>query len=266
MSGQAYVGTSKRNFRAAVFHMLETNYGVMGSRRILEMLSADLEKLVEEYYPKGERISNGWMVFAGTKGVGGKAQIGKTADDHELVTIAWPVILPEDYPELMNGVMQNKNHPERKGWYKKRLMRIIECGLNHAKGPVLLTQADLSCMLGIDIFEISELLREAREESKKPLPTKGYYFDQGMKPTHKAEIISLYEAGYDEKEISQRTNHAPESVGNYIRGYERVMLMVKKKIAIQQISLLIDLQQSVVRAYMDLLMKYHPDLFSEDNE
>jgi len=30
-----YVGTAKRTFGAAVVHLLESNYGVLGSRRVL---------------------------------------------------------------------------------------------------------------------------------------------------------------------------------------------------------------------------------------
>ncbi|MHB8134662.1 MAG: DUF1670 domain-containing protein, partial [Anaerolineaceae bacterium] len=70
---------------------------------------------------------------------------------------------------------------------------------------------------------------------------------------------------YDEKEIAQRTNHALDSVGNYIRGYERVRLMVDKKVPLPQIGILTDLQPSVVSAYMTLLKEFHPDLFLEND-
>ena len=38
-SGQAYVGATKRTFQHAVRHLLETDYGLMGSRRVLELLA-----------------------------------------------------------------------------------------------------------------------------------------------------------------------------------------------------------------------------------
>ena len=265
MTGQAYVGTTKRSFYAAIYHLLENEYSILGSHRILEMLANDLQNLVETFFPSTERIAPGWLVFVGTKATGGKAKVGKTAEDHELVSIAWPVLLSEDFPALINGVLENKKHPERKLWFQQRLIRILEYGYNHPAGPVLLTLSDLSCMLGLKTVEISQLIKEARENTKKNLPTKGYYFDQGMRPTHKVEIISLYEAGYDEKEIAQRTNHALDSVGNYIRGYERVRLMVDKKIPLPQISILTDLQPGVVTAYMALLKEFHQDLFLEND-
>ena len=81
MTGQAYVGTTKRSFYAAIFHMLENEYSILGSHRILEMLANDLQNLVDEFFPPTERIAPGWMVFVGTKATGGKARVGKTAED-----------------------------------------------------------------------------------------------------------------------------------------------------------------------------------------
>ena len=47
MSGRAYVGTSKRTFRHALLRLLETDYGLLGSRRVLDMLAEDIEVLVK---------------------------------------------------------------------------------------------------------------------------------------------------------------------------------------------------------------------------
>jgi hypothetical protein len=87
---QDYVGTTKRTFKAAVVHLLETNYGMVGSRRILNLLADDLQTLVDQFYPAPEHISSGWMVFTGTKAKGPKAHPGQSASDYELVTLAWP--------------------------------------------------------------------------------------------------------------------------------------------------------------------------------
>lgn len=261
MANKAYIGTSTRSFSAAVFHLLENDYSILGSHRVLEMLAMDLEELVEEYFPPTERIAPGWMVFVGTKAAGGKAQVCKKAAEFELVAIAWPVLVPEDYPLLIEGVLEKKQHPGRKQWFQDRLIRIIEYGYNHPKGPILLTLSDLACMLGLTASEVCHLLGQARASTGKNLLTKGQYFDQGLKPSHKEQIVALYETGLDEKSIAQRTNHSPESVGNYLRSYERIKLMVTKKIQLTQISLLLDLQPSLVEAYINLLKEFHPDLF-----
>ena len=65
-----------------------------------------------------------------------------------------------------------------------------------------LTLADLAAMLNLSTVQVSLLLKEARKTTGKPLLTKGYYFDQGVRPTHKDQIIALYESGADEADIA----------------------------------------------------------------
>lgn len=263
MSGQAYVGTAKRTFQAAVFNLLKNDYGMLGSDRILSLLADDIQQLVDEFYPPGERLSSGWMVFTGTKASGKKAYPGQSATDHELVTLAWPVLLPEDIQELTTMPIGAERSQSRDRWFQKRLIRIIEYGWHHQNGPVLLTQADLSTMLGLSVVHVSQLLTEARAATGKRLITKGYYFDQGMRPTHKAEIIALYESGRDEADIARKTSHAPTSVGRYIRDYERVKMLLSHGMPIQDIRVILQMQPNVVRAHIDLAERYHPDLMAD---
>lgn len=260
MSAKAYVGTAKRTFKAAVVHLLETDYGVLGSRRVLNLLAQDLETLVEQFYPVPDHISSGWMVFTGTKASGSKAYPGKSAADYELVTLAWPVLLPEDLQQLASLPTGQPGAQARSALLQQRLVRIVEYGWQHAQGPVLLTQADMAAMLSLSPVRVSELLTKARRETGKPLLTKGYYFDQGMLPTHKNEVIALYEAGLDEVEIARQTAHAQESVGQYIRDYERVKLLLTHQTPAERIPNLIGMQPNVARAHVALVYQYHPDL------
>ena len=257
MSGQAYVGTAKRTFAQALLHLLETDYGLLGSHKILELLVADVEELVEQFFPIPKRLRPGWMVFTGTKASGSKAYPGQSAADHTLVTLAWPILLPEDVQQLAKGL---PNPSARLQWFQNRLVRLVEYGLNHPEGPVLLTLADLSAMLGLDTVTISKLLEDVRQSSGKSLLTKGYFFDQGMRPTHKAAVVDLYEQGLDEVTIARRTHHAQSSVGRYLRDYERVKMLRKRQIPPEEITRLLDMQPNVVKSYLSFAEKYHPTL------
>jgi hypothetical protein len=260
MTNRSYVGTAERTFPQALIHLLETQYGLLGSRRVLELLSQDVQTLVEQFYPAPERLSPGWMVFTGTRASGPKAHPGQKVGEHELVTLAWPVMLPEDAEFLAN---REEQVSVRRDWFRRRLVRIVEYGAQHPDGPVLLTNADLSCMLGVRMSEISQLLNEARQETGKPLLTKGYYFDQGAKPSHKDQIIELYESGLDEAEIARQSAHAPESVGRYVRDYERIKLLLKHKTPLDRLAQLIGLQPTVVQAYANLIARFHPELLAD---
>jgi Protein of unknown function (DUF1670) len=257
MSSQAYVGSAKRTFQEAFIHEMATNYGFLNSQGMLKYLAQDVQRLVDEFYPPPSRLSSGWMLFAGTKVDGTKAFPGQSASDQTTVTIPWPVLLPEDIQAM---AMAPNTKARRQQLLQTRLIRLIEHGLHHPDGPVTLTQADLALLLNLTHEQVCQLLQETRLASGHALPTKGHFFDQGLRPTHKAEIIELYEAGIDEADIAYRTQHAPTSVGNYIRGYERVMALVKRNTPLPTIAYLLNMQANLVQQYLDLLRIHHVEL------
>ena len=260
MSAQSLVGTLRRTFKEALLNLLKNGYGLLGSERVLQLLTDDVQELVDQFYPPSERLRSGWMVFTGTKASGPKAYPGQSAADHELVTLAWPVLLREDIQDMMAWPPGPARAEARRQTLQKRLVRIIEHGWQHQSGPVLLTLADLGAMTGLDTVQVSQLLKQVREETGLPLTTKGYYFDQGMRPTHKAAIIALYEEGTDEADIARRTQHAPASVGRYIRDYERVKLLLSRGTAPEDMHIILRLQPAVISAYTSLIHRYHPEL------
>ena len=158
MSGQAFVGTLKRTFKAALFNLLRNGYGLIGSQRVLRLLADDVQQLVDEFYPPAERLRSGWMVFTGTKATGNKAHPGQLASDYELVTLPWPVLLPQDIEEIISWPQGKNRAQARREWLQKRLVRILEFGWHHEQGPVLLTLADLAAMLGSTTVDVSLLL------------------------------------------------------------------------------------------------------------
>jgi hypothetical protein len=262
-SSQAYVGTAQRTFSQAIVHMLETDYAVLGSGRVLDMLAHDVRALAEQFYPVPERLRSGWMVFTGVKATGHKAYPGQAAADHELVTLAWPVLLAEDLEALSTMPKGKAGQRARQALLQKRVARIVEYGSQYPDGPVLLTLADLSAMLNLNTVRVSQALSAARKATGKPLLTKGYYFDQGMRPSHKHEIIALYEAGIDQVDIAHQTQHDLSSVGKYIRDYERVKLLLKNQHTVKSIIYITEMQPNVVKAYVGMVYQYHPDLAPE---
>lgn len=262
MSGKAYLGTLKRSFPQALTHLLETQYGLVGSHKVVDLLVEDVQRLVAAYFPAPERLQPGWLLFTGVKASGGKAYPGQSGADHELVTLAWPVLLPEDVQGLARGFA---NVTARQEWFRDRLVRLVEWGARHPEGPVLLTLADLGAMLGLDTVKVSQLLEQARQSTGQPLLTKGYYYDQGMRPTHKARVVELYEQGYDEVTIARMSQHGQSSVGRYVRDYERVKLLSQRGIPAQEMMRLLDMQPNVVKTYLSFVEKYHPQLDKPDN-
>ena len=258
-SGQAYVGTMKRTFAQAIVRLLETDYRLLGSRGVLELIARDVKALAEQFFPPQQRLRPGWMVFTGVKATGQKAHPGQSGAEHELVTLAWPVLTADDLQVLSTAPPGRAGRQARQTLVRQRIARIVEHGAQHPEGPVLLTLADLGAMLNLSTVQVSRLLKDARKATGKPLLTKGYYFDQGVRPTHKDQIIALYESGVDEADIARQTQHESKSVGKYIRDYERVKLLLKTDATADKIIYLTGLQPNVVQAYTGMVYHYHPD-------
>lgn len=255
MSHSAFVGTAKRTFQQALIHELESNYGLLNSRRLLELLAEDVKRLADQFYPQPTHLAPGWIVFTGTKAAGGKVRPGQTVADHASVTLAWPFFTADDLATLLTHPPTRARRTELT---QQRMVRLIEYGWHHADGPVLLTNADLAWLFNLLEPAVSQLLTQARQQTGKPLLTMGYYFDQGLRPTHKAQIIALYEQGLDELAIAQASHHSQASVGVYLRDYERVKALLKQQLPLEHIAWLLNKQPSLIQAYADLAVQYAP--------
>ena len=82
-----YASIEKRTFQAAVIHLLETEYRIVGSHRILKVLAEDIEALVAQFYPKAERLHSGNLIWTCTGDEGQKAQPGKPTEAYKTVTV-----------------------------------------------------------------------------------------------------------------------------------------------------------------------------------
>jgi len=251
-----YAGVQQRTFRQAFIHLLESEYALVGSGRILQLLAEDVQALVDQFYPAPDYIQPGWMLFTGVKAEGPKLPPDKAAG-RTLVTIPWPVLTREDI-DFLTTAPQSK--PHRRTWYQRRLVRLVEHGWEHPQGPVLLTLTDLAAMIGLSASQVGQLLREARADTGKSLMTKGYFFDQGLKPSHKAEIVAWYEQGFDEVEVALRSGHTQDSVGHYLRDYERVKVLLGRGWQPDEMPMVTNMRLSVVKAYTELAYQYHPHL------
>lgn len=253
MSNSAFVGTAKRTFQQALIHELESNYGLLNSRRMLELLAEDGKRLADQFYPQASHLAPGWIVFTGTKAAGGKVRPGQTVADHASVTLAWPFFTADDLATLLTHTPTRARLTELT---QHRMVRLIEHGWQHGDGPVLLTNSDLAWIFNLLEPAVSTLLTQARQQTGKPLLTMGHYFDQGMRPTHKAQIIALYEQGMDEVSIARTSHHSQASVGVYLRDYERVKALLKQELPLDHIAWLLNKQLSLIEAYAELVAQY----------
>jgi transposase len=255
-----YASIEKRTFESALMHLLETEYGLLGGRRILRLLVEDVMRLMEEFYPPTEQVGSGDLVWTCTADEGKKAEPGKRTEEYKTVTVKLPFVTRADLRSRTDGkTPRGKTHAAAKSRDKKQLVRIVKAAEEQGG---LLTIAELSVMLNKSYEVTRKYIREWEEETGELLPMKGYRMDQGSRPTHKKEIVRLYEQGLEPPDVARETGHSLKAVERYLKDYERVKLLLKRGMEVEEISGLIGRGKRVVLEYVEIARHYHPELFA----
>ena len=250
---------AKRDFKTALVRLLEQEYKIMGSRRILSMLADDLEQLHQEYFPERNRLQFGDLVWQTTKDDGQRQSYGKRTEDYAVQTVILPLVRKEDIEERIfyrRGVRNDKwRHIE-----DRELARIVRLVKSAKEQGGLLNGAEVAMMMNLSLTTVGKYLRRYYDEHKEVLPMKGYVLDQGSNPTHKGIIIELYEQGVSPADIVLKTSHSQQAVDHYIRGYDQVLALAKKGQDAVSISQITGRTVNVIRQYLRLVHDFHPEL------
>ena len=257
-----YESIPKRSFRNTVIRLLEEEYKILGSHKVISLVADDILRLHREFYPEVEKQIFGHIVWRTTGSQCKKPSYGTRVEDYEVKTVILPLVTEED--------VEHHLHSHYSGYGNhcgKQIDRDIAVMARLVKSAYdqggLLSGAELSVLLNRFLTTIGRYMRIYHERHTDILPTKGIILDQGSKPTHKASIINLYEQGYPEVDIGRLTTHTIESVGRYIRNYKNIKLLIEKGFSLMEMVRTTGLGRSTIIQYRDLVYLYHPSLNPE---
>lgn len=254
-----YASIEKRTFQAALVYLLETEYRLVGSHRILKVLAEDVETLVAEFYPPTERIQSGHLIWTCTGDEGQKAQPGKPTAAYKTVTVVLPLVEAAELTDHTERCDRGQGAARKRTRLKRQIQRLVTAA---AEQGGLLTLAELSVILGVGYELVQTCAREVEAETGAPLPLKGYKMDQGSRPTHKGDIIRLSEQGLEPPDVARASRHNLKSVERYLKDYERVRMLLKQNLCATEISAIIGRGTSLVEEYIAQARTYHPELFA----
>jgi hypothetical protein len=257
--GDRFESIAKRNFKNALIRLLEQEYKILGSRRILFMLADDVEQLHQEYFPAQGRVGFGDLVWQTTKDDGQRPSYGKKTEDYAVQTVILPLVRKEDIEQRIfyrRGV-KNEKWQRIEERQMEQLVRVVKSAKEQGG---LLSGAEVALMMNLSLTTVGKYLRLYYGRHKEVLPMKGYVLDQGSNPTHKGIIIELYEQAVSPADIVLKTSHSQDAVDHYIRGYDQVLALSKKKHDAISISQITGRSINVVRQYLRLVKDFHPEL------
>ncbi len=258
-----YEAITRRTYKQSVVHLLEAEYKVLGSHRVLEQLSEDLEELHRQYFGDASKMAPGALCWRTQSLEDQRIRYGKRAEDYKAKTIYLPYIVPEDVEKRMRhrkGV-RTDNWVESDRREVQQAVRLLRSAYEQGTS---LTIGELSVIMNRSLAVIGKYIKSHyTEHPDQPLPLRGYIYDQGSNPTHKALICTLHERGESEPDIARKTNHRLTSVGRYINHYQRVTQLMRRGLKLEEITRIIGIGQRVVLEYSRIAQHFHPELMKK---
>jgi hypothetical protein len=258
-----YEAITRRTYKQSVVHLLETEYKVLGSHRVLEQLAEDLEDLHRQYFGEASKMAPGVLCWRTQSLEDQKIQYAKRAEDYKAKTIYLPYVEPGDVEKRMRhrrGV-RTDNWVESDRREIQQTVRLLRSAYEQGTS---LTIGELSVIMNRSLSVIGRYIKSHyTEHPDDALPLRGYIYDQGSNPTHKALICTLHERGENEMDIARKTNHHLKSVGRYINHYQRVAQLMGRGMKLDDIARIIGIGKRVVLEYSRIAVHFHPELMKK---
>jgi DNA-binding Lrp family transcriptional regulator len=142
---------------------------------------------------------------------------------------------------------------DRDGLAGQRRGRILRLSVEALEQGGILTQEDLSRVLGVDARTIRRDVKQLKAEGHV-IPTRGQVKGVGRGQTHKVQIIELWldRLGYDL--IARRMYHTPQSIKRYISTFLRMVVLHRKGLSVAEIAFLTKSSERLVEDYLALYM------------
>jgi len=207
---------------------------------VVEAIVNDIINLIERFYLSPGKITFGQMLWLSAA----KDEVhrqGKTIRDTKMVPIKLTIVNESDLSCWQNGY----NSTDIK---KRKIIRWIKEA--YTQGAVL-TQLEVSFILGLSSRTLCRYLKEYTDLTGKILPTRGNVQDIGPGITHKKKIVDYYLRGMFTPEIAKRTYHSKEAVDRYINDFEKVKAL-SDRFEKEELPALSRMSESLIEEYLKL--------------
>lgn len=256
-----YKTVGRRDFRSAIEHLLETEFKIVGSHRVIRLIADAVVDLHREFYPEKSRQEPGTILWTTTK-AGEKAKVswGKRAEEYGIQVVHLPLVTSAEIESRMAAGPGRDPRDNRRKEFRRDMNTAVRLLKSAAEQGGLLSGAELSVLMNRSLSKVQEYIRTYEEESGEALPLKGYILDMGSSPTHKGIICRKFEEGVSPPDIARETSHSLDSVDRYLGAYDRIKVLLRKGLDAPTICQVIGKAPRTVAQYLVIVEHYHPDL------
>jgi hypothetical protein len=261
-----YATVGRRDFRAALEHLLETEFKLVGSHRVIRLIAEAVVELQRQFYPAYEQLEPGTILWATTKaGEQAKVSWGKRSESYGIQMVRLPLVTKAEIEtRMMPGPGRDPRDNRRKEFRRDTatLVRLVKAAA--AQGG-LLSGAELSVLMNRSLMKVHDYIRTYEQDTGDPLPLKGYVLDMGSSPTHKGIICRKFEEGMSPPDIARATGHGLAAVDNYLGTYDRIKVLLKKAFDAPTICQVTGRAARTVAQYLVIVERFHPELMNADH-
>jgi hypothetical protein len=251
---------TKRSYRQAIVHLLETEYKIVGSHRVLELLAEDVESLNREYFGEQSKMAPGVLCWRTQSLEDQTIKYAKRTEDYKAKTVYLPLVEERDIEMRMHhrAGVRNDNWVDTDLREQVQMVRLLKSAYEQGTS---LTISELAVIMNRSLAVIGKHIKQYyASHPEETLPLRGYIYDQGSNPTHKALICTLHERGENEADIAKKTQHQLKSVGRYISHYTRVKQLMDRGLDNREIAHILGIAERVVLEYTRIAGHFHPEL------
>ncbi|MFH1279934.1 MAG: DUF1670 domain-containing protein [Candidatus Eisenbacteria bacterium] len=261
-----YATVGRRDFRSAIEYLLETEFKLVGSHRVIRLIADAVVELHREFYPELRRQEPGTVVWGTTKaGEGAKVSWGKRAEEYGTQVVHLPLVTKAEIESRMQGGPGRDPKDNRRKELRRDTETLVRLVKSAAEQGGLLTGAELSVLMNRSLSKIHEYIRTYEEVTGEALPLKGYVLDMGSSPTHKGIICRKLEEGMSPPDIARATGHTLAAVDNYLGTYDRIKVLLRKGLDAPTICQVTGRAPRTVAQYLVIVEGYHPDLMKAEH-
>jgi len=259
-----YKTVGRRDFQAALEYLLETEFKLVGSHRIIRLISEAVLELIREFYPESRRLEPGTILWATTK-AGDQARVswGKRAESYGIQMVLLPLVTKAEIESRMYGGPGGDPRDNQRKEFRRDTATLVRLVKSAATQGGLLSGAELSVLMNRSLMKVHEYIRTYEQETGDPLPMKGYVLDQGSSPTHKGIICRKLEEGMSPPDIARATGHTLAAVDNYLGAYNRIKVLLRKAMDVPTICQITGRAARTVAQYLVIVEQFHPELLGE---
>jgi len=165
-----YESIPKRSYYNSIVKLLEDEYKLVGSKKVIMMIAEDIVQLHKEFYPEIEKRSMGQIVWQTTASTEKKPSYGKKAEDYKVKTVILPLVTKEDIEQRMKIFYGNESSKKQQERDIAVMSRLVKSAYDQGG---LLSGAELSVLLNRSLTTIGRYMRIYHQSNKDILPTKG---------------------------------------------------------------------------------------------